>query len=90
MSLRPSEQLEPHSGCTLQLSHLSFLRTVRETLARPHLNSAEHPQSLPAHSRKAAAAGQKVPSATFCSFHTADLVLAGSLSTVKGLPGQGL
>lgn len=43
----------------------------------------------PAHSRTAAAAGQKVRSATFCSFHIADLVLAGSLSTVRGLPEQG-
>lgn len=50
----------------------------------------KHPESLPAHSRKAAAAGRMGPSETLCSFHTAGSVLAGSWSTGRGLPGQAL
>lgn len=46
--------------------------------------------ALPAHSRKAAAAGPTGLSETLCSFRTAGPVLAGSRSTARRLPGQAL
>lgn len=50
----------------------------------------KHPESLPVHSRRAAAAGQTALSAVLGSFRTAGLGLAGSWGTVTGLPGQAL
>lgn len=60
--------------------------TTREASARP----PHTPGLLPAHSRKAAAAGRTGPSETLCSFRTAGLVLAGSRSTARRLPGRAL